>query len=295
VKRFGRVGAIVVGLGLVASACGSSVKSTATQRVSDTHPQPTAIVPVSSGAVSLGPLQANGTFAVLAGTPSSKGIFIYDLATHHETGSYSVSALADSVTELPNGIIAVGLSGQGVGAVDLYSNSGNVVASVPVAGPVISLALASNGNGILVLEGTQSARAVAILDTTTRVATTTIPVANNTVAVVDSAHGNELYGLDSSGTVSVYASATGQKIGGFPVGHSGYSIALAPYGTQLYVLKGRGGVRNVAVVDLSTEADLRALPAPAGAVALQPSLGGRHLLELDSVGVASNVQEWPLS
>jgi hypothetical protein len=295
VKLFGRVGAIVVGLGLVASACGSSAKSTATQRVSDTHPQPTAIVPVSSGAVSLGPLQANGTFAILAGTPSTKGVFIYDLATHHEVGSYSVSALADSVTELPDGIIAVGLSGQGVGAVDLYSNSRNVVASVPVAGPVISLALATNGNGILVLEGTQSSRAVAILDTTTRVATTTIPVASNTVAVVDSAHGHELYGLGSSGTVSVYASATGQEIGGFPVGHSGSSLTLAPNGTQLYVLKGRRDVRNVAVVDLNTQRDLRALPAPAGAVTLQPSLGGQHLLELASVAASSNVQEWPLS
>jgi hypothetical protein len=293
--RFGRVGAVVVGLGLVASACGSSAKGTTTQRVADTHRLPTAIVPVSSGAESLGPLQENGTFVVLAGTTSTKGIFVYDLATHHETGSYSVSALADSVTELSSGIMAVGLDGQGVGAVDLYSNSGTFIASVPVARPVISLSLATNGTSVLVLEGTQSSRAVAILDTSTRLATTTIPVASNTVAVADSAHGNEIYGLGSSGTVDVYASATGQEIGGFVVGHSGYSLTLAPNGTQLYVLKGRNGVRNVAVVDLSTQRDLRALPAPAGAVALQPSLGGQHLLELASVAGSSNVQEWPLS
>jgi len=243
----------------------------------------------------MGPLQPDGEVAVLAGTPSSRGVFFYDLASRKEVGSFSVSNLATALTELPSGVVAVGLGAASVGAVDLYTTSGQQLASIPVAAPVRALALGTNGATIYVLEGTASTRAVAVLDVTTKLATTTIPVSANTVAVAAATSGTELYGLDDDGFVDVYATNTGQKIGTFPVGHSGIDLVASPDGTALYVLKGTGGVRNVAVVNLATEGDVRALPAPAGAVAIQTDLAGTHLLELVGGAGASNIQEWPSS
>lgn len=288
--------ALLTGLGLGVSACGSSAPATKSTRAKGTAGVlPTAIVPVSRDALSLGPLQTSGIFVVLAGNTSSKGVFSYDLATHKEVGSFSVSNVATSVTELPSGVIAVGLGGGSFGAVDLYSGSGQQIASIPVADPVRALAVGGNGATIFVLMGTGNTRAVAVLDATTHLASTTIPVATNTVAIASSLHDQELYGLDANGFVSVYATSTGQRIGSFVIGHSGIDLVMAPSGTEIYALKGTGGIRNVAIVNLATERDMRAVPAPAGSVSIQPGLAGHHLLELASPSSSSNVQELPVS
>ncbi|MCL5972880.1 MAG: hypothetical protein M1557_00555 [Actinobacteria bacterium] len=288
--------ALTVGLSVTLAACGSSTSVAKHAKGKGARRAlPTAIVPVSRGAEALGPLQSNGLFAVLAGNASAQGVFSYDLANHTEVDSFSVSNLATSVTELPSGVIAVGLAGNGVGAVDLYSGSGHQIASIPVADPVRALAVGGDGATIYVLMNSSGGRAVAVLDATTRLASTTIPVDSQTVAVAPSLHDHELYGLDATGSVSVYATSTGQRIGSFAVGHSGVDLVLSPNGTQLYVLKGRGGIRNVAVVDLATERDIAAVAAPAGSVSLQAGLSGHHLLELASIASAANVQELPVS
>jgi hypothetical protein len=288
-----RIAALVVVASALA-ACGQSTTSTTSKASTSSGPKSTASVPVSAGALSMGPLQPNGEVAVLAGTSNSKGVFFYDLASGKEVGSFSVSNLATAVTELPSGVVAVGLGNSRVGAVDLDTTSGQQLASIPVAAPVRGLALGTNGNSIDVLVGTSTTRAVVVLDVTTRLATTTIPVSANTVAIAPSTSGTELYGLDANGFVDVYAMTTGQKIGTFPVGHSGIDLVASPDGSALYVLKGVGGIRNVAVVNLATEGDVRALPAPADSVAIETDLSGTHLLELVG-GSAANIQEWPVS
>lgn len=288
--------ALLVGLGICASACGAaSTSSNSSQGTSVKSNLPTAIVPVGLGASSFGPLSANGLFVVLSGNTQSRGVYSYDLATRKQVSSFSVSNIATAVTQLPNGTIAVGLGGTGVGAVDLYSSSGQSIVSIPLAAPVRALALDSDGTSVLVLIGQGTSRAVALLNTTTRVASSTIPVDSQTVAIAPSSHGNEIYGLDSTGYVGVYAAATGQKIGSFAVGHSGIGLSTDPNGTDLFVLKGRGSVRNVAIVDLATESDVRAVPAPRGSVMIQSSLSGHHVLALANTTGGANVQELPLS
>jgi len=234
-----RIAALVV-VASALPACGQSTTSTTSKASTSSGPKPTAIVPVSEGALSMGPLQPNSEVAVLAGTSSSKGVFFYDLASGKEVGSFSVSNLATAVTELPSGMVAVGLGNSRVGAVDRDTTSGQQLASIPVAAPVRGLALGTNGNSIDVLVGTSMTRAVVVLDVTTRLATTTIPVSANTVAIAPSTSGTEFYGLDVNGFVGVYAMTTGQKIGTFPVGHSGIDVVASPDGSALYVLKGWG-------------------------------------------------------
>lgn len=293
-----RVAAGLVVVAGVLAACGSTSSSSAPASSSSTAHRgsvPVAIVPVSAGALSLGPLQANGEFSVLAGTPSSKGVFTYQLSTRREVASFSVSNQATAITQLPNGVIAVGLGSGSVGAVDLESSSGQQLASIPVAAPVRGLALGTDGSTIYVLEGTGSTRAVAVLDTATRSAATTLPVNADTVAIASSPTQQELYGLESTGALDVYSTATGQRIGTFPVGHSGIAATLSPDGTALFVLKGVGGVRNVAVVNLSTEGDVRAIGAPAGGIAIAPTLTGADVLVLAVGPTSANVQELPTS
>jgi DNA-binding beta-propeller fold protein YncE len=114
------------------------------------------------------------------------------------------------------------------------------------------------------------------------------------VAVVPTPGEHNVYVLEPNGTVSEIAVSTGQVATQFTVGHSGYSLALSPDGTVLYVLKGRGVVRNVAEVNLATEAVTRVLPAAADTreIVLAPS--GTSLF--DVVGTASygNIQAYHL-
>ncbi|WP_298341551.1 hypothetical protein [Ferrimicrobium sp.] len=291
--KFHQIAMLALGLGALLGACGTATTSTAHRSTTpgSTQQRPSEIIPVSSGALAMGPLQSNGTIAVLAGTEHSKGVFLYDIADHQEIGSFSVSNLAQSITQLPNGDIAIGFGGGSVGAVQLYAESGRELASVPVAEPVLSLSVGSNGGSVLVLEGTSRARAVALLDVATRQASSTIPVALQTVAIASSLQTpNELYGLGSQGIVAVYTTTTGQEIGDFTVGHSGRALAMGPGGNHLFVLKGSAQIRNVAVVDLATERDVRVLPAPKGAVAIQTDLTSQHLIELASLPNAANIQ-----
>ncbi len=276
------------------SSCGSQATSAKTPQSKHATAKPEKILGVPANSLSLGPLQSNGEIALLAGSEKSMGVFVFNLADSKELSSFSVSNAATSITELPNGVIGVGLANGSAGAVDLYQISGAKVATVPMSGPVIGMSADGNGSTMLVLVGSANVRAVAFLDTNTNQATSSIPLVSNTVSVCMSVGGNYLYGLESGGMMDVYAVSTAQKVGQFRVGHSGISTVMSPSGTQMFVLKGRNGIRNVAVVDLNTESDVRALPAPTGSVSLTTDLAGKSLIELATKSGKSNLQEWPV-
>ncbi len=276
------------------ASCGSQATSAKKPESKHVSAKPEKILGVPANAIFLGPLQSNGEIAVLAGSSKSMGVFVFDLADSKELSSFSVSNTATSITELPNGVIGVGLANGSAGAVELYQVSGAKVATVPMSGPVISMSNDGNGSTILVLEGTTSVRAVEFLDANTNQATSSIPLVSSTVSVCMSGSGSYLYGLESGGIVDVYTVSTAQKVGEFRVGHSGISSVMSPSGSQMFVLKGRNGVRNVAVVDLNTESDVRALPAPAGSVSVVTDLAGKNLIELATISGKSNIQEWPV-
>ncbi len=67
-------------------------------------------------------------------------------------------------------------------------------------------------------------------------------------------------------------------------------MAVSSDGASLYVLKGEGAGRNVAVVDLATQAVTSVLPAPAGSVDVVLSPDGSMLYQIVGTPDVGNVQ-----
>ena len=69
-------------------------------------------------------------------------------------------------------------------------------------------------------------------------------------------------------------------------------LAISSTGSTLYVLRSVAGGANIAVMDVATESQTRALPAPADSVGLQPSADGRSLYLVVGTSNIGNIQEF---
>jgi len=82
--------------------------------------------------------------------------------------------------------------------------------------------------------------------------------------------------------------------GSYKIGVTPIQLAISPSGTTLYVLRSTATADNVAVVDVATEAQVRALPAPAHSVGVEASLDGHSLYLIVGTGTYGNIQVFAL-
>lgn len=219
-----------------------------------------------------------------------------NLATSKVGGAVPVSSAADALTELSTGTVVVGTATASTGSIELLNGtSGTLSSTIAMSDPVKAVAAGSDGTTVYALEAAPSAEAIAVVDTTSGKITATIPVSSGTVGVVGSVDGSSVYGVQSNGLISQYAVAGGQPTARFSIGHSGIAAAISPTGTTLYVLKSNGVAFNIAVVDLATERDVTALPAPANSVGLVISQDASTLYALVGTPAVGNVQAYSLS
>ena len=285
----GVVGAAVLG------ACGATPshhKST----VKVAPAQAKLIVPTPVDASSLTRLSTSGTFWLVGGPQSSRGLYQFTFTSDRELRSVPLASGATSVTALANGLLAVGIGTASSGAVEIRSaDLGALQRSIPTAGPVLAVASAITGDTIFALVTVHGAASVVQMNEAGRLVGPTISIPSNSVGISVSPRGNTLYTLTSTGSVVATSTRSGVTLSNFTVGHSGEALSESEDGQTLYVLKGPGSQRNVAVVNLQTEEVLRVLPAPADAVALAVEASSGTLFDLVGSASVGNVQEFSLS
>jgi hypothetical protein len=308
-RRTSLVGVTALGvLTLLLAACGGgsstasspqshqSAKKLAPKKPLAASVKPTRIYAGPSGLTAIGPPQPNGTMWLLARTLTAANIRPLDLATGKATGIVPVSATADALTELSTATVVVGTGTVTTGSIELRNGtSGALETVIPVSDPVKSLAPGANGTTVYALEGTPATEAVAVIDTNTDKVTSTVPVSSNTIAISASVDGTELYGVQSDGMIRQYAVAGGKALAQFKVGTSATQVAVSPDGSTLYVLKGAGRGFNVAVVNVATERDVKAVPAPSNSIGLTMTPDGSTLYVGVGPSKIGNIQAYSIS
>ncbi len=234
--------------------------------------------------------QANGAMWALAG-PASAGLFEISSATGKIKTSFSVSNTARSVAEASNGTLALALGSDRSGALQLVSSSTRqVIKTVPLPAPARQVVVGSDGTTFYVLTSWGTTSSVTIVNGQTGRVRGTVPMPSDAVSVVPDNGQTSIYALERGGLVDQIGLAKGRILGKFKVGDTGESITLSPDGSTLYVLKEIGGIPNIAVVDVATEAVRKVLPAPANCVQVMVSPGGGLLYEVVGTARYGNIQ-----
>lgn len=300
------LGGLSVGaLSLLIAACGGSgspshaASAKTTRTTTPKHAvtvKPSRIFAGPTGLTAIGPPQPNGTMWLLAKTTKAANIRPIDLANGRSKGIVPVSSDAQTLTELSTATVVVGTGTVTTGSLELRNGtSGALEKVIPMSDPVHSLAPGANGTTVYALQGTPAVESVAVVDTQKDKVTSTVPVSTGTVAIASSVDGSTLYGVQSNGMIRQYAVAGGKALAQFKVGTSATQVAVSPDGSKLYVLKSVNGGFNVAVVNVSTERDIKALPAPNNAVAITITPDGSTLYVGVGTSKIGNIQAYSLS
>ena len=294
-KDFGRKKWIgFLGLAFFLVGCGvSTATSHSAVHLSVSSSTPIGVYATPRDTFAVAPSSENRFLWILAGKRGGRTVSLVDLHNRKITIVQSISRSVGAIAT-EGQVLGLGSPGGHNGWVEFWKGpmggADTLFKTVRLAGAVRSLAVGDNGT-FYALNG-HSSEVVSVIDSRTGRVLATVDAPKTGVAVVATPHQSSVYVLESDGNVEEVGLPSGQVESLFPVGHSGRSMAISPSGDILYVLKGRGSTRNVAVVNLSIESVLRAIPAPAHANAISLSVNGKILY--DAVGTATfgNIQAY---
>jgi hypothetical protein len=281
---------LLASLAVVAAACGNLPP-----RPKNT--KPVQIFPTSPALIAAGQPQTDGDLWFLAGSPTTKVISEISLVTGKVARTIPVADDASAIAESATGTVAVGFSDAGGTLQFRDGTTGEVVNTVTVAQPIKQIAAEGSTSNFFVLDGTVSATTVNAMSANGAQVPGALGVPLDTVSIAVTADGANVYALESSGRVVEIPEQTGTTrlaSSSFFVGRGAMAIALSDDGSTLFVLKTVKGGSNVGVFDLSTEQQLRALPAPANSVYVVPSIDGAHLYLFVGTPTVGNIQVIPV-
>ncbi|HUK72759.1 MAG TPA: hypothetical protein VLW50_29045 [Streptosporangiaceae bacterium] len=235
--------------------------------------------------------QPGGAMWVLAGSPTSRGLFELDPTSGQVFASISVSDAARSVAQAATGMLGLALGTYRTGALELLDGrTAKVIRTVPLSAPARDVVVGSDGTTFYVLTGWGSASSVTIVDSQRGQVRGTVPVPLEAVSIAPDVQQTTLYALQRDGRVSQISIADGKALATFVVGNSGQSLALSPDGLTLYALKDTDAAANIAAVDVATESVRRVLPAPSNCLELLVSASGSQLYEVVGTAGYGNIQ-----
>lgn len=269
-----------------------------TQKLPTTNPAPRPnvrvqhIYPTARGTEAAGGPSPNGILWVLSGTSSIQALYPL-LLTHGTVGTgIPVVGMARTVALVPSGPLVLGLGIGKTGALEWInpSHPASTITTTPLPGPVVDVVSGSSGRHLYVLWMVGSDEMCGVVSVQHHSVKDEWPVTANTVSLSPGPNGSHVYTLTSSGQVTEWTIATHTALSQFSIGHSGIGVVIDPSGTDLYVLKGQGVVRNIAVVSVATESVLRVIPAPAASRQLVMGLDGRELYVVVGTKTYGNVQ-----
>jgi hypothetical protein len=241
--------------------------------------------------------QPNGFIWLLARIHGATSLQEFNLTTGNVALIVPTSADSVALSQSPTGLIGIGTATSTTGTLELRNGaSGAKVANVPVGAPVKAVTAGADGTTFYVLDGSPTSASVSLVNGQTDQVSETVPVPLDTVAITVDPGGHSLFALLAGGRVDQILLGTGAVTANFPVGSNPRQLALSNTGSTLYVLKSNDGrsASNVGVVDLATESQTMALPAPANSVGLQLSPDGQSLYLLVGTPVVGNIQQFAL-
>jgi len=287
--------ASLVFVAAVAAACGSGGSGATTATLSTRPVLPTQTLPGPAGLAGGSQPQPDGYMWLLARVPGAADLHLLNLTTAKVTQVVPATASSVVVAQSPSGLVGVGLATGTTGALELRNgSSGVLVSTVPLGAPVKDVFAGADGTTFYVLDGTPTSASVTLVNSQTGKASVSVPVPLDTVAVAVDPAGQTLFTAGSSGTIDQIAIGSGTVTGSYKIGVTPIQLAISPSGTTLYVLRSTATADNVAVVDVATEAQVRALPAPAHSVGVEASLDGHSLYLIVGTGTYGNIQVFAL-
>ncbi len=288
--------AVVVGaVALTVTACGGG-SSSASTTTSTTADAPTQTFAGPAGLADAAQPQPNGYMWLLARPTGSANLQLLNLATGKITVVVPASADSVAIAQSPSGLLGVGIGTRTTGSLELRNGTSGVpVATVPIGAPVSAVFAGADGTTFYVLNGTSSSSSVTLVNSQTDKATVSVPVPLDTRSIVVDPTGQNLFAVGSGGTLDQISVGSGMVVASFPVGATPVALGISTSGQTLYVLKSTDGGVNVGVVDVQTESQTRALPAPANSVGVEPSIDGRSLYLVVGTNDIGNIQVFPLA
>jgi len=254
---------------------------------------PSGIVPGPAGIVG-GSLVGNGQNAwVITNTGSAANAQYLSTSTGKIGEIIPTSINATSITVAGKNSIAVGAATPTAGFVEFFNTlSKNPMGTIPTAGPVVALARMPNSTSLYAMIATPTSKAIQILNPLSMsVSRTSLPLPSDAVSFTVSADGSSIVVLKSSGQVTYVSTTTGKITQTFQVGADPVAVAVNASGTRLYVLKGVETM-NVAIIDTSTEAVLRATAAPKNARAIAITADGASIVNFVGTSAIGNIQSF---
>ncbi|MEI6709848.1 MAG: hypothetical protein WCL17_02580 [Actinomycetota bacterium] len=252
---------------------------------------PSGIVPGPAGIVS-GALVGDGQRAwVLTNTGTASNAQLISVATGKVLEIIPTSVDSTSIAIENKDMIAVGAGTATSGFVSLFSTvTKTQVGVVPTAGPVSTLKKAPNSNKFYAMISTPTSKAIQVVNPSLlHVESKSLPLPMDANTFYPSKDGQSLIVLKSNGTVTYISTSTGDLTQTFKVGPNPIDATMNASGTRLYVLKGIGD-ENVAVVDTTTDAVLKALPAPKNAHSFAITPNGVYLVTFVGTDLMGNIQ-----
>ncbi|MGA8724568.1 MAG: hypothetical protein WB565_05965 [Acidimicrobiales bacterium] len=283
------VGALLVGCG--GSASGNGTSAAASQVV-----KPTATYPGPDGLLAGGQPQANGDMWLLANSHGTANLQQLNLSTSKIDQIVPESTGANSLSQSSSGVIGVGVATATTGALELRNgSSGVLLATVPIGAPVKDVFAGYDGSTFYVLNGNSTSASVTLVDSQTDKPSVSVPVPLDTTAIAVDPPGVNLFALGSAGKVDEITIGSQTVAASYSVGSLPVALAISASGSTLYVLNNHSSVASVGVIDVATEHQTEALPAPANAVGVQVSVDGQSLYDIVGTSSYGNVQVFSIT
>lgn len=254
---------------------------------------PLTTAPAAAGIVDATQPNPAGQLWALTNTYVAANVQLVDVYATKPLKIIPTSTAATSVALGTRGPLAVGQGTTKSGAISFYSPStGRLLGTTPAPGPVIALATSSFYYYALIQ--IQSSDAIAIIQPSTRKIIHTLPAPTGSLAIAVTSTGATIYAAQPNGNVAEIDTASGKVGASFATSSDVRAICISPSNTLLYVLKGNQASDNVGVINLTTQAQVDVLPAPADTVSLALNALGTQIYDVVGTQTFGNVQLYVL-
>lgn len=261
-------------------------------KASKTQKLPTrTIIPGPAGLLAASTSVPNLSFWVLASHGAATNIQLILRASGKVSNIAPESTAADTVVEVPGGPLLVGRATKSTGSLEIHkATTGALMANVVLPGPVRAIATTANGDTYYVLAQSHSGQVIDVISAASHKISQAVTVPSGSRAMVFDAAQSSFFLLVGDEEIDEVDDSSGQIESAFDVSTPARGLALSPDGATLYALSGTSAVSSVAVFNLTTQSQLKSLPAPANSVGLQVTSDGKFLAEYVGSPTVGNIQ-----
>jgi hypothetical protein len=276
--------------------CGSSSANGTSSAAASQVVKPSATYPGPDGLLAGGQPQPNGVMWLLAAAHGSANLQQLNLSTSKIDQIVPESSSANSISQSSSGVLGVGTATATTGAVEFRNgSSGVLLATVPIGASVKDVFAGADGSTFYVLNGNSASASVTLVNSQTDKTTVSVPVPLDTIAIAVDPSGVNLFALGSGGKVDEITIGSQTIAASYAAGANPVALAISTSGSTIYALNSHASVANVGVIDVATEHQTEALPAPANAVGIQVSVDGQSLYDMVGTSTYGNVQVFPIT